>query len=198
MGRIIAGVAGGTRLASVKGEKTRPTTDRVKEALFSRLDTYGVLAQARVLDLFAGSGALGLEAASRGAASVTLVDRDRAALDACRRNREALVNAGAAASISVVSSTASRYLGRAGQTWDVVFVDPPYAMADAELAEILREVASQLADGAVVVVERSTRSPEPDWGATLRRFGQRAYGETTLWFAEPETDANPSADPATD
>ncbi|RUQ22449.1 16S rRNA (guanine(966)-N(2))-methyltransferase RsmD [Kocuria sp. HSID16901] len=186
MGRIIAGAAGGARLASVRGDKTRPTTDRVKEALFSRLDTYDVLTDSHVLDLFAGSGALGLEAASRGASHVTLVDRDRAALEACRANRDVVAKTGLFAEISVVNAQAGTFLGHGDNRWDVVFVDPPYAMTDAELTEILASLSGRLTEGAVVVVERSTRSPEPAWGDGLSRFGHKAYGETTLWFAEPE------------
>ncbi|WP_129359823.1 MULTISPECIES: 16S rRNA (guanine(966)-N(2))-methyltransferase RsmD [Micrococcaceae] len=186
MSRIIAGVAGGSRLASVKGQNTRPTTDRVKEALFSRLETYDVVREAHVLDIFAGSGALGLEAASRGAAAVTLVDRDRAALEACTHNRRTLEKSGVPARIQVVSSSAATYLKRGEGPWDLVFVDPPYAMSEAELATLLEVMAPALAGDAVVVVERSTRSLEPEWGTSLRRFGHRTYGETSLWFAEPE------------
>lgn len=186
MSRIIAGRAGGSRLASVKGKNTRPTTDRVKEALFSRLEGYGVLSRADVLDLFAGTGALGLEAASRGARAVTLVDRDRSALDACSRNKRAVEASGADARIDVVNSSAESYVKRGQGPWDLVFVDPPYSMTDAEVAPLLASVAPGLRDGAVLVLERSARDPEPTWPAGLRRFGHRSYGETALWFAEPE------------
>jgi 16S rRNA (guanine966-N2)-methyltransferase len=187
MGRIIAGAAGGARLAPVKGQSTRPTTDRVKEALFSRLETYGVLAGARVLDLFAGSGALGLEAVSRGAREVTLVDRDRAALRSCEANRATLERAGVGARVGIAASPVMPYLrSPAGSgPWDLVFLDPPYDLPEAELAELLEVLAGTLAEGAVLVAERSARSPEPGWGAGLERFAHRAYGETALWFAEP-------------
>lgn len=190
MSRIIAGTAGGHRLASVKGQNTRPTTDRVKEALFSRLETYDILREAHVLDLFAGSGALGLEAVSRGAAAVTLVDRDRAALETCRRNARALETSGTAARIRIVGSSAASYLQRCEGPWDVVFLDPPYAMPESEVGALLAAVGPEVAAGAVVVVERSSRSDEPEWGTTLRRFSHRTYGETALWFAEPEAREN--------
>ncbi|MCP3426258.1 16S rRNA (guanine(966)-N(2))-methyltransferase RsmD [Rothia sp. AR01] len=187
MSRIIAGAAGGARLAPVKGPHTRPTTDRVKEALFSRLETYDVLAGARVLDLFAGSGALGLEAASRGAAEVTLVDRDRAALRSCEANRAALERAGSPARITVAASPVLPFLRHRATSgpWDLVFLDPPYDLPEAELSEILETLAGTLADDAVLVAERSARSPEPAWGSSLERFAHRAYGETALWFVEP-------------
>lgn len=197
MSRIVAGQAGGARLAAVRGQNTRPTTDRVKESLFSRLESYGILSGARVLDLFAGSGALGLEAASRGAAEVVLVDRDHSAVQACRKNQQVLARAGSPARVQVVPSTARACLARLQGAWDLVFLDPPYAMEEQELAELLAEFCGpsaagelqgnglRLAQGAVVVVERSTRSPEPVWPEGLERFGHRAFGETSLWYAEP-------------
>ncbi len=187
MSRIIAGIAGGARLQPVRGQNTRPTTDRVKESLFSRLEGYDVLDGARVLDLFAGSGALGLEAASRGAFSVELVDRDRAALSACRANLAVLTRAGARAQVSVHDAAARPWLERQpeGARWDLIFLDPPYAMGREELADLLMRVAPRLDAGGVVVVERSARDEEPAWPAGLERFSHRNYGETALWFAEP-------------
>lgn len=187
MSRIIAGTAGGTTLAAVPGDNTRPTTDRVKEALFSRLESYGVLDGARVLDLYAGSGALGLESASRGAAAVDLVEAAEKAAAVCRRNADLINDRVGAPRVSVHRAKVETYLARvpAELTWDLVFLDPPYGDAEPDLGTVLAQLAGHLADGAVVVVERSARSPEPQWPAGLERFADRKYGETVLWFAEP-------------
>jgi 16S rRNA (guanine966-N2)-methyltransferase len=189
MSRIVAGAAGGVPLSSVPGTGTRPTTDRVKEALFSRLEALDLLAGARVLDLFAGSGALGVESASRGASSAELVEADAKAVAVCQRNA-ALVNdtLGRTAVLvarSKVESFLARTAGAGADRWTLVFLDPPYALGEAELTAVLATLAPQLDAEAVVVVERSARSPEPAWPATLERFAGKKYGETHLWFAEP-------------
>ena len=198
MSRIIAGTAGGTTLAAVPGDNTRPTTDRVKEALFSRLESYGVLDGARVLDLYAGSGALGLESLSRGAASVDLVEAAEKAAAVTRRNADLVASRTGAARASVHRAKVAIYLARvpAEVRWDLVFLDPPYGDAEPDLGGVLAQLSGHLAGGAVVVVERSTRSPEPQWPAGLERFGERRYGETTLWFAEPAEPAAEAAEPA--
>ena len=136
MSRIISGAAGGVRLASVPGDNTRPTTDRVKESLFSKLESYDIIRGARVLDAFGGSGALGCEALSRGAASVTLLDTYPKAVAVIRKNVAALEKAmgrtgssGATGSAArVQQSQALTYVKSASGPWDLVFVDPPYAM----------------------------------------------------------------------
>lgn len=191
MSRIIAGAAGGSTLFSVPGDGTRPTTDRVKEALFSRLESYGILSGARVLDLFAGSGALGVESASRGAAAVDLVEVADKPAATCRRNAELVNRLLGNNCVSVHRAKAEAYLLRvpAEVRWDVVFIDPPYAVTESELAAVLDPLAGHLSDGAVVVLERSTRSPEPAWPEGLERFSERKYGETTLWFAEPQQES---------
>ncbi|NKX55344.1 16S rRNA (guanine(966)-N(2))-methyltransferase RsmD [Arthrobacter mobilis] len=187
MSRIIAGVAGGISLANVPGDRTRPTTDRVKEALFSRLDSYGILAGARVLDLFAGSGALGVESASRGAAEVDLVELSEKAAAVCRRNAELVNKALGRTVVRVSRSGVQPFLDRlhSYDQWDLVLMDPPYTLSETELAEVLASLSPRLADGAVVVVERSSRSPEPVWPDGLERFADKKYGETRLWYAEP-------------
>ena len=180
---MVAGTAGG-RTLRVPPKGTRPTSDRVREALFSRLEHLDAVDGARVLDLYAGSGALGIEAASRGAAAVTLVDSARAATDVCRRNVETVGLAG----IDVVTQRAERFVqSPVGGPWDLVLVDPPYELTEAELAAVLEGLAAEgrLAERAVVVVERSSRTPEPAWPAGLRRTDRRAYGETVVWFACP-------------
>lgn len=180
MTRIVAGESGGRTLTVPKGA-TRPTSERVREALFSRLEHQGVVDGARVLDLYAGSGALGLEAASRGAASVTLVDSARPAVAACRSNVAAL---GLRESAVVVGGTARGYLmGAPSTAYDLVLVDPPYDVTETELGDVLAALAAWLAPDAVVVVERSRRSPEPTWPPALERTDERRYGDTTLWFA---------------
>ncbi len=201
MTRIVSGAAGG-RTLRVPGTGTRPTSERVREALFSRLEHLGAVAGARVLDLYAGSGALGLEAASRGAATVTFVESSRAAADVCRANAAAT----RLSRLHVVVERAERFVDRpAASPWDLVLIDPPYELAEADLARVLRGLAGggrerdrgaepRLAEDAIVVVERSTRSPEPTWPAAMSRTEERRYGETVIWFASPDAGVGP-ADP---
>jgi 16S rRNA (guanine966-N2)-methyltransferase len=183
--RIISGTAGGRRLQTPTGPGTRPTTDRVREALFSRLEHLDVLTGARVLDLYAGSGALGLEAASRGAASVLLVESHRGAATVARANAAAtrLPN------VRVRAETVERVLAAgpdAQDGVDLVLLDPPYDLEEENLAEVLGLLVSRrwLAGDALVVVERSTRSPQPPWPPSLVTAGERRYGETRMWFAD--------------
>ena len=185
MTRIVAGSVGGRRI-EVPRRGTRPTSERVRESLFGRLEHYGALDGARVLDLCAGSGALGLEAASRGAGEVVLVDSSRAAVAVCRANIRALGLRGVRAACAKATSFLA---GPAFAPMDLVLIDPPYDLDEAGVAAMLAPLVRRrdpwLAPGAVVVLERSARSPEPAWPAGLRRFGARRYGETRVWFAEP-------------
>lgn len=187
MSRIIAGAAGGTPLASVPGNATRPTTDRVKEALFSRLDAYNVLTGAHVLDLYAGSGSLGVEAASRGAATVDLVESADRAATVCKANADVMNRVLGWTCVRVHRSKVETYVNRVPDDalWDVVLMDPPYPLGDATLVTILSALLPHLAEGAVVVLERSSRSGEPDWPDGLARFAEKKYGETRLWYLEP-------------
>ncbi|MET3718522.1 MULTISPECIES: 16S rRNA (guanine(966)-N(2))-methyltransferase RsmD [unclassified Arthrobacter] len=187
MSRIIAGAAGSTPLVSVPGSLTRPTTDRVKEALFSRLDAFGIIAGARVLDLYAGSGSLGLESGSRGADTVDLVEFDAKASSVCQRNADLINGVLARKVVTVHRSKVESFLERAPEAvrWDLVFLDPPYPLDEPALSAVLAKLADHLTPAALVVVERSSRSPEPTWPAGLERFAEKKYGETKLWFAEP-------------
>lgn len=189
MSRIISGAAGGVRLASVPGDNTRPTTDRVKESLFSKLESYDIIRDARVLDAFGGSGALGCEALSRGAASVTLLDIYPKAVAVIRKNVAAVEKAmgrTGSSSTRVQQSQALTYVKSASGPWDLVFVDPPYAMSNEQVSELLEALTPKLAEGAVVVVERSSRDPEPVWGEGLYCFSTRQHGETVLYYVEPD------------
>jgi 16S rRNA (guanine966-N2)-methyltransferase len=184
--RIISGRAGGQRLQTPSGAGTRPTSDRVREALFSRLEHLEVLTGARVLDLYAGSGALGLEAASRGAADVVLVESDRAAAAVARRNAARL----GIPESSVLATTVQRALASAPATRrSLVFLDPPYDLDEDALAADLTALVERgwLTQDALVVVERSSRSPEPRWPEAMIPEGERRYGETRIWFAGPRT-----------
>ncbi len=187
MSRIIAGAAGGTPLASVPGSLTRPTTDRVKEALFSRLDAFDVIAGARVLDLYAGSGSLGVESGSRGAGTVDLVESDAKASSVCQRNADLVNGVVGRKVVTVHRAKVEPYLERAADdaSWDLVFLDPPYPLDEPALSAVLAKLSVHLAPSAVVVVERSSRSPEPTWPEGVERFAEKKYGETRLWFAEP-------------
>jgi 16S rRNA (guanine966-N2)-methyltransferase len=186
MTRIISGTAGGRALRTLDGAGTRPTTDRVREALFSRLEHRGLLDGTHVLDLYAGSGALGLEAASRGADQVLLVESNRRAVGVIRHNIGTVGRSG----VRVLLDTVARVLraGPPGGTrMDLVLVDPPYELSEEALAADLAALVEHdwLARDAFVVVERSSRSPQPTWPDGLELSGEKRYGETTIWFAEP-------------
>jgi len=195
MTRIVAGTVGGRTIA-VPPQGTRPTSDRVREAIFSRLEHLDVLDGGRVLDLYAGSGALGLEAASRGAADVVLVESARRAADVARRNVATL---GLGGVVRVVGDTAERFAAQAAgapgsRPYDLVFLDPPYDLAEGVLGGVLADLAAPgvLAEGAVVVVERSTRSGEPAWPRGLAAFSRKDYGETAVHYAEPVGSSGPA------
>jgi 16S rRNA (guanine966-N2)-methyltransferase len=173
--RVIAGTAGGRLLIVPRGSGTRPIADRVKETLFAILAER--VPDAQVLDLYAGSGAIGIEALSRGAAHCDFVEHDRRALAAMREN---LDRAGVADQASVHQADALRYLDRlVGDRFDLVFLDPPYA-GHAILAPLERVVA-RLAPGATVVVKHHWRTPIPE-PTGLARWRERRFGETALTF----------------
>ena len=231
---MIAGEAGGRRLAVPDGRDTRPTSDRAREGLFATISSIvGPLAGARVLDLYAGSGAVGLEALSRGAEHVLLVEHGARAARIIRANIEAIGLPGAV----VVADRVERVLARGpapaggqggsapaggqggsapaggqggsapaggqggsapagGQggtaegRYDVVFADPPYALADAAVTQVLSLLAEQgwLAPGALVIVERATRSRPLSWPDGFVPDRARRYGEATFWYGlVPET-----------
>lgn len=183
MTRIIGGAAGSLRL-EVPKTGTRPTSDRVREAIFSALDVRDQVAGARVLDLYAGSGALGLEAASRGAARVTLVDK---ATGAVMRTNVARVakSMPAPADVAVIAQPVQSYLVGAAGPFDVVFLDPPYELSAGELVRELTTLVPLLAPDAVVLVERSSRDPEPGWPAGLELDRRKDYGDTALFWLQP-------------
>lgn len=186
MTRVIAGSAGGRRLAVPRGARTRPTSDRTREALFSAVEAArGSLVGARVLDLYAGSGAVGLESLSRGAAHALFVESDPDAVRTLRANVRALDLPGA----QVAAEKVERAVGRPpnGPAYDVVFADPPYKLADTAVEAVLTALVGGgwLAAGAVVTVERSSRAAPLRWPAGLVGTRQRRYGEATLWYGRP-------------
>jgi 16S rRNA (guanine966-N2)-methyltransferase len=192
--RIISGAFGGRRIDVPAGAGTRPTSDRVREALFARLDHQDALARARVLDLYAGSGALGLESLSRGAAFATFVESDRSAVDVLRRNVRSLLSSDNQADevVQVLAEPVQKVLlrGPSGVAYDLVVADPPYGLVEEDLADVLALLPRNgwLAADALVVVERSARSPEPRWPADLAAVDERRYGETRVWFARAAGD----------
>lgn len=190
MTRIIAGVAGGRRLRTPKGAATRPTTDRVREAVFSSLEAdIGSLADYRFLDLFAGSGAVGLEARSRGASYALLVESSRVTAAVTRVNVEAL----GLGSVEVLESPAERLSSRPpfGGPYDVVFADPPYSYPASRLSGLLSalSLAGWYGRDARLVVERPSRDTW-NWPAGVLGLRERKYGETTVWhgLAAPVVD----------
>ena len=190
MTRIIAGAAGGRPLRTPPGQGTRPTSDRVRESLFAALEVrLAGFDGLHVLDLYAGSGALGLEALSRGADSVTLVEKDRRAADVVRLNARALKLAAPSAVRPMgvrrflCDPTAMPPVVSDAGGFDLVFCDPPYRLDDDELALDLAALTGLLAPDALVVVERSSRSPEPRWPSGFVVERTRRYGETALHLA---------------
>lgn len=181
--RVIAGENRGRRLVSPLGNDVRPTKDIVREAMFSALDSRQVVVDANVLDLYAGSGALAIEALSRGAHRAVLVDRDRAALSAIRANVDVL---GLEATTRVVAQDVRQFLGGsppAEAPFDLVFADPPYDTSDETVTEMLTALTAPgwLAAGALISVERPVRHPvtaPADWSTGW----ERAFGDTLLTF----------------
>ncbi|MBE6484692.1 MAG: 16S rRNA (guanine(966)-N(2))-methyltransferase RsmD [Actinomycetaceae bacterium] len=178
MTRIVAGSAGG-RAIKVPTVHTRPTSERVREAMFSRLEHRGYIADCNVLDLFAGSGALGLEAASRGAAHVELVESSRPAAQLIRQNAANL-----GLDVQVHTAKAESWVTLPPRReFDLVLLDPPYALEEDVLGQVLSGLMPHMADDALVVVERSKRSPEPQWPDDLELQDHRDWGDTRVWSA---------------
>jgi 16S rRNA (guanine966-N2)-methyltransferase len=184
--RIIAGAIGSLQLKPA-AKATRPTSDRVKESLFAKLDAMGVIEGAKVLDLFAGTGALGLESASRGAVSVDLVERDRNAFGLLEQNvkssRSSFEKQGISNKIQAHNLDAQRYLKSATGGFDLVFIDPPYELPNAELEQLLIAVADLLSEQGLVIVERSSRS-EQLVIESLELQSSKSYGDTAVWIYE--------------
>ena len=182
MTRIIGGSAGGRRIQTPRGVHTRPTSDRVREALFSAIESWcGSLHGLRFLDLYAGSGAVGLEAWSRGAGVVTLVEQDRRTASLIGDNARSLGFAKANIVAAPVNGTLQR---PPAAPYDVAFLDPPYPHDDDAVTKDLHSLADNgwLVPGAMVVVERSARSPEPVWPPGFTDTREKRYGETVLWY----------------
>lgn len=189
--RIIAGGAGSIAL-DVPDAGTRPTSDRVRESLFAALESADALRGATVLDLYAGSGALGLEAASRGAASVDLVEKSARAVAVIRRNSERVGRAlSGRKTLRTHRSSVSSFLRAARRSWNLVFLDPPYDQPDAELTEALTLLQPVLDADATVVVERAARSGDPSAPAGLRIDRGRRYGDTAVWWLRPDSEVHP-------
>lgn len=187
MSRIIAGSHKGQRLSTPAGDGTRPTSDRVREAAFGVLaselaragDPASMLDGFGFLDLYAGSGGVALEAASRGAAPVVAVEKDRRAADVIRRNvRETGLG------VRVVATSVEKYLAGVPSMFSLCWLDPPYALPGETVAAVVAQLADDwLAPGGIVVVERAKRSGAFEWPARLGVRWERRYGETTLFLA---------------
>jgi 16S rRNA (guanine966-N2)-methyltransferase len=191
--RIIAGSRGGRRIAMPPGDHTRPTTDRVREALFSAIAAWAgtaaapaeqSLAHLAFCDLYAGSGAVGLEAASRGAHPVLLVERDRRTAQLTKDNAKAL-----GLVVDVTISSVEQVLQRPpSRPYDVVFADPPYELDTSAVSAQLQQLVANrwVAPGSLVVVERSRRTPDLTWPEADAKRWSRVYGETVLHFGSLE------------
>ncbi|WP_107704897.1 16S rRNA (guanine(966)-N(2))-methyltransferase RsmD [Nocardioides allogilvus] len=193
MTRIIGGAAGGRRLVTPRGVATRPTSDRVREALFSAIEAWcGSLDGLRFLDLYAGSGAVGLEAWSRGAGVVTLVEQDRKTAALIARNAETL---GAARANVTATSVVAALRKPPSAPYDIAFLDPPYPLSDADVTAALADLVAGdwLVPGALVVVERSVRGPDLAWPEGLAGERSKKYGETMLWYGHAAPAASTDA-----
>ena len=182
MSRIIGGVVGSLRLKGpAKG--TRPTSDRVKESVFSILESMDALDGSVVIDLFAGTGSLGLEAASRGARSVTLVEKDPTAAAVCKENialvDSGLQRGGVDSSISLRQESAERFLKTPSQA-DLIFIDPPYGFSNSEISKLLEQIPR--APGVMIVLERSSKSKAQEFSDILPIRREANYGDTVVYF----------------
>jgi 16S rRNA (guanine966-N2)-methyltransferase len=177
--RIVGGQLGGRVLRAPSGAATRPTSEKVREAVF---DILGSVTESRVLDLFAGTGALGLEALSRGAAHATFVDSARSAVTALRGNLRALGLEDRATVIAGDAVACARQVPPAA--WQLVFVDPPYR-SDLAVRAVAALPADHLAPDAVIVIEHDRHNVPPDALGSLLRTDQRRYGDTLISFFVP-------------
>ena len=184
MTRVIAGIAGGRRLAVPPGTTTRPTSDRAREGLFaSLLSELGTFDGARVLDLYAGSGAIGLEALSRGADQVKLVESDPRAAAVIKANITAVGLPGATLAVDRVERLLAHPPADRKNQFDLVIADPPYAVTEEAVTRVLTLLqAGWLADDALLVIERATRSGPVDWPPGFLPGKSRRYGEATFWY----------------
>ncbi|TMS00777.1 16S rRNA (guanine(966)-N(2))-methyltransferase RsmD [Nonomuraea basaltis] len=181
MTRIIAGSAGGRRLAVPPGRGTRPTSDRAREGIFLTLDSLYGLRDARVMDLYAGSGAIGLEALSRGAAEAVLVESDPRAVRTIKANIQSLGLEGA----GVVADKVERALAKTPDApYDIVFADPPYAVSDSEVLRVLELLRDNgwLVDEGLVAFERESRGKALMWPEGYVEERVRRYGEASVWY----------------
>lgn len=186
MTRIISGILGSLQLKSA-AKATRPTSDRVKESMFSRLDSMGLVENASVLDLFAGTGALGFEAVSRGAKSLTLVEKDRQAAALLNQNSKqinlALAKAGITAEIQVQETEAKKFLAKSSARFDLVFIDPPYEFGNEQLQEIITLLTHNLTPAAILVIERSSKTAKTAF-TNFQLVSEKNYGDTAVSFFE--------------
>lgn len=186
MTRIIGGIAGSRKLVS-PAKTTRPTSDRIRESLFSKLEARDLLESSHVLDLYAGTGALALEAVSRGASVAWMVERDGKAAAVCVANarlvQKALQDEDLEAETKVVNkSVAAMLAGEASTRFDIVFIDPPYEVTNDEVTANLKALEAHLNADAVVVVERSSRSGAVSAPNYLKFDEEKSYGDTVLYF----------------
>lgn len=182
MTRIIGGAAGGRRISTPRGMATRPTSDRVREALFSAIESWcGSLQGLRFLDLYAGSGAIGLEAWSRGAGVVTMIEQDRRTAALITANAKDLGFAKADVRVGPVAGALNT---PPAAPYDIAFLDPPYPLESNAVDTALDALISNawLVPGALVVLERSTRGAAPTWPDGVVPMRSRRYGETVLWY----------------
>ena len=186
MTRIIAGIAGSRQLVA-PASPTRPTSDRIRESIFNRLETWNVLEGAKVLDLYAGTGALALEAVSRGASAAVLVEKDAKAAAVCAKNaslvQDSLKAAGLTADIRVANKSVDGFLSLpAAAQFSLVFIDPPYEVSNHEVTENLAKLFDHLAEDAVIVLERSSRTEVPILPAEYALEDTKSYGDTVVYW----------------
>jgi 16S rRNA (guanine966-N2)-methyltransferase len=186
MTRIIGGIAGSRQLTS-PAKATRPTSDRIRESIFNRLASRDAIDGTRVLDLYAGTGALALEAISRGASSAIMVERDGKAAAVCIKNallvQKALEKEGFFEAVTkVVNKAVSSFLNTETAEYDLVFIDPPYEVSNEEVSENLVALVPRLAKDAVIMLERSSRSLAPELPTDLELDEEKSYGDTTVYW----------------
>lgn len=193
MTRIIAGIAGSLKLAS-PAKATRPTSDRIRESIFGRLESQDIISKARVLDIYAGTGALALEALSRGAYAAIMVDSNKQAAAVCENNAwsvaKAIDKAGGEGEWEVSRLSAKQFLASmtetynaaAGTGFDLVFIDPPYDVTNAEVEADLEGLLPYLNVQATVIVERSSRTDAFDVPAQFELDQRKDYGDTSVYW----------------